>query len=334
MFTTLFVYFGRELPRFFVENLRRTCEIFPDARVVLVTDAKNNSAVPKYVHLLHPEEVSWSKNRPTLDRDMRFWGGWWQKTFDRLLMIHPIHELFPDRSLIQVEADTILFPSLLGSPVIGQKKVAYPMFSTNMSVASIVYSGDPSLSRLLNELLLEELAASRDTTDMYALSSIRSKLGDNFTELAEFPSAGRQLNTLPDPDNYGLFDGASHGEWICGRDPKAHWGVGKRKLRTPISHDMQMPKYEYEAGQLFILHKDNRIPVNNLHVHSKELYFFGLNNDGRYRDVLNKVNSPSEKVTYFQILPFFFCLASRTKILTSSFFSITKWKKLIHKLSQ
>jgi hypothetical protein len=334
LFTSLFVYFGRELPRFLVENLRRTCEIFLDARVVVVTNAKKNSSVPKSVNLLHPEEVSWSKNRPTLDRDMRFWGGWWQKTFDRLLMIHPVHELFPERSLIQVEADTILFPSLLGSPVIGQKKVAYPMFSADRAVASIVYSGDPSLSRLLNELLLKELAASRDTTDMHALSSIRSKLGGNFIELAEFPSTASQLNSLPNPDKYGLFDGASHGEWICGRDPKAHWGVGKRKLRTPISQGMQMPQYAYEAGQLFLLHESDRIPVNNLHIHSKELFFFGLTNDERYRDILSQVNSPSEEITSFQIFPFFFCLVSRTKILTSSFFSRAKWRKLMHKLSQ
>jgi hypothetical protein len=331
LFTILFVYLAKRLPTYFVENLNSTKARFPQNDLVLVTDAIVDSRLSSSISILHPDKLDWKSSRPELRRDMRFWDGWWQKTFDRLLMIRPVHELYPDSSLVQVEADTVLFPSFAKSSILKQKKISYPMYSDRRAVASLIFSSSIDNSRLLEQSLIEELLANQGTSDMDALGSIAKKLGESFIQLPEFPHQSNNVVRESPNDllELGLFDGASHGEWICGRDPKAHWGLGRRKMRTPISENLEMPEYQFENSQLTCRVNSLLVPIHNLHIHSKELSFFRKEDEDSVAALISKANSANTSRRFFNFSAFIFCFQSNVKIWTSSIFSRGAWLRLI-----
>lgn len=332
LFTILFVYLAKRLPTYFVENLNSTKARFPQNDLVLVTDAIVDSRLSSSISILHPDKLDWKSSRPELIRDMRFWDGWWQKTFDRLLMIRPVHALYPDVPLIQVEADTVLFPSFEKSSILKQKGIAYPLYSDRMAVASIIFSSSIENSRLLEQSLIEELLANQGTSDMDALGLIARKLGESFLQLPEFPHQNNN-EVKGNPNGLllelGLFDGLSHGEWICGRDPKAHWGLGRRKMRTPISEYLDMPEYQFENSQLTCRVNSFVVPIHNLHVHSKELSFFRKQDEAAVRFLISKANLGESSPWFFKFSAFLFCFHSKIKIWTSSIFSRAAWLRLI-----
>lgn len=330
MTTILFVHLGHRIPHYLVCNIQRTSELFPSLNLVLVTSSPNlPKSLPPGLVVLHPDNLSWKRERQKINRDQRFWGGWWQKTFDRLLMIQPVHQLFPSGGILHIESDTIIFPSFPFDTLQQQAKIAYPMYSNSMGVASVVYSPSLEKSKKLEEEILQELTVHTETSDMDALGAIVPRLGQDFSQLQEFPIEKTSIDGVP--LNLGLFDGLSHGEWLCGRDPKAHWGFGMRRVRTPNSKEQVFPLYDYSDQQMFLYFIDSglKVPLNNLHVHSKELYFFQLDQGSRLKSTIVKVNqSPDRFIYFFKFGGFVYCLISNLKIWSSSMFSTEAWIRL------
>lgn len=329
----LYVYFANEIPKFVVKNINRTRFLFPQARILLVTNLTVIPGLESAVRIIEPEALDWPKERPSLQKDKRFWDSWWQKTFDRLLFIRPVHELYPLDSLIQIETDVTLFPSLLTSGILDVNKIAYPMYSEDLGVASIVLSPNLSFSKRFETSVLEELAKDLGTSDMEILGKIRRTLGADFVELFEFPTdRAISSHSISETSLLG-FDGLSHGEWICGQDPKAHWGMGMRRQRTPLSKRRKMDAYRIMNNQLFLQHQLDLYPIHNLHVHSKEEIFFDYELGPQVIDILERVSGePESKVWFFVPSAFVHCLVSNVKIWKSSFFQKSAWLRLINKV--
>jgi len=331
--TILFVHFGENLPRHLVANLIRSADIFSSRRLVLVTDAiKPANSLPSNVEVIHPETLDWPSGREKLNRDQRFWNGWWQKTFDRLLVIRPVHSLYPQESLLQVESDTILFPRFPFETLEKQSKISYPLYSTNMAVASVLFSPNIAGSERLEHELLSELSENAGTSDMLALGAIVGRLGADFQRMMEFPSENSD-STFIDFENLGLFDGLSHGDWICGRDPRAHWGVGARMQLSPNSIIRKSVEYFLDANQIYARNDGKIFPLNNLHVHSKESMFFQASLNVRVNSILQRLNQrPKSGLRYFDIAAFVYCLKSNVRIWSSSIMSKSAWKRLWRRL--
>jgi hypothetical protein len=329
----LFVHLGPKLPPHLLSNIERTQSLFPKENIVLVTDAHPVKAklLPDD-KIMHPNDIDWARNRAIIQRDQRFWDGWWQKTFDRLLMISPVHKLFPDHPIVHLESDSILFPSFPFDALRKESKIAYPMYSSNQAVASVVFSPDPKRSESLEREILRELSLNPSTSDMEALGAIATKLKLNFMRMPEFPEDREDPLFSPEAV-LGFFDGASHGEWICGRDPRAHWGIGKRRQRTPISKQRHMHPYKLIGNQLYVIHESGTSPVHNLHVHSKEAEFFEINLGPRVASIVRNVSTSSNpRPTYFVPRAFLFSLLSNIRIWRSSIFMRSAWRRLLGRI--
>jgi hypothetical protein len=331
--TFLFSHFGETIPKHLTLNIERTLDLFQTEQIVLVTNAAKAKFRHPNVVVLHPGNLSWNRERPQLSQDMRFWNGWWQKTFDRLFLIRPVHELFPSQSLLQVESDTILFPSFPFRQLAQINKLAWPGYSKDADVASVIYSPNPQLSSRFDSELMALLAESQNTTDMKALNQIGRRIASDYFELPEFINAGSSSKNEPLLESIGLFDGLSHGEWICGRDPRAHWGIGKRKMVTPKSSiNSKWPlQYSISQGQLRVKVAEIDYNVHNLHVHSKELYFFSVANNEIVEQIIEKVNQPGIHPYFFNFKAFFFCLHSNLRIWFDSLFSVDAWMRVLRK---
>jgi hypothetical protein len=207
------------------------------------------------------------------------------------------------------------------------------MYSKTAGVASIIYSPNLSTSEKFENHLLEEIIKNQSTSDMEILGAISKVLEKGFRELKEFPNDDSFRSQYAwDRDSFG-FDGASHGEWICGRDPKAHWGVGKRLQRTPISMNLKMGKYTLHDGQLYLTFNEKTFPIHNLHVHSKEVIFFAQTYDYAVPNILNTISDPNKsRAIFFAPKSFLFCLVSNIRIWSSSFLKLSAWVRLARQI--
>jgi len=247
-------------------------------------------------------------------------------------MISPVHKLFPDHPIVHLESDSILFPSFPFDALRKVSKIAYPMYSSNQAVASVVFCPDLKRSETLEKEILMELSLNPATSDMEALGEIARKLKHDFMRMPEFPEDRQDLTFSPEAV-LGFFDGLSHGEWICGRDPRAHWGVGKRLQRTPISKQRQMLPYKLIGNQLYVTHESGLSPVHNLHVHSKEAVFFEKKLGSRVASIVRNVSTLSNsRIKYFVPRAFIFSLLSNIRIWRSSIFMGSAWRRLLGRM--
>ncbi len=332
MFTLLFTHFGQRLPVHLIKNIDRTYSLFPKMQIVLVTDSLDDESFASPIRVISVDKLNLDPKRSKLERDERFWSGWWQKTFDRLLTIYPVHLLYPNSHILQIESDTILYPIFPFDSLLRiEDKISFPRYSTTSGIASLIHSPSVATSLLFEDAILEEVGRNPLTSDMLALGSFLENHPNDYLQLEEFPAEGREPAAPRVP---GLFDGASHGEWITGRDPKAHWGIGLRKQRTPITSEMKMPQYSIRQGQLFAHIRGKDLPVNNLHIHSKESFFIDLSQEDKVVSHLSKLNSSVSSLRYFSHRAFLFCAKSRLLIWITSAFSLSGWRRLVLRLFQ
>lgn len=283
----------------------------------------------------HSQQTRLGLAFPDLEHDRRFWGGYWQKTFDRLLTLEQAHHQFPGAKLLHIESDVILFCDFPFESYLSLDRLAWCQHRDSYDIASILYSPTRSHSEWLAFELIKLARDEPGTTDMAALNRLRkTDSGEHVLSLPRF-STDQTLFSNNDEERSAdvfLFDGAQFGQWILGSDPRSHWGLGRNRLWSTegvnplegysISLDSQGVKIEVNGEQYGLA---------NLHVHSKRLSAF-LEDDSRSLGVaLAKLGDPKIHY-YFSASAFKTSLISKTKRWSRSMWSPAAWKRMLDKL--
>lgn len=207
-------------------------------------------------------------------------GGYWLFTIERLFALGLLEENGIGTPVIHVESDVMLTVTTEHEEILARncEKTAIPRYSTEMGIASFMYS--PSAAQLKNdlellgEILQQQIATHRKfCTDMQLLG-----IGLNTGQFQELPSHPKDAWLI---DSEGVerkvvFDGLAYGQYLFGQDPvhsdgmrtsghqneffhqnlsELHWSLGTtNRLDTTVG---------YEWGS-------HRIELANIHIHSKE----------------------------------------------------------------
>jgi hypothetical protein len=341
--TVLFVHLGKKLPQYLMKNISRTKTLFPDRKIVLVHDQHANSATLSTIancgvslFCFEKDELSeLSLEVPQLDVDTKFWNGYWQLTFERLFAVGGYQKEHPNEPLIHVESDVVLFPDFPFNSFVKLEKVAWPKVSNSHDVASIVYS--PNFDRYsdLMKHLVEVAKETPTTNDMLALSVIAARFPERYAALPTMLSNDFSKNPIfGDRESWdlfrGIFDGLTLGYWLTGRDPKNAWGMKRRYLR-PLNSPLDYASCRFSVDYLGRIRIDEKIPVFNLHVHSKNLGYFKTSNISFLQREMNRVNSRKNAIA-FSLSGFIVTMRTHWKDLISAAMSVEKWSKLISKL--
>jgi len=338
--TITFVHLGRTIPKYLSLNLDRCIKLFPGYEILLVGDSAASKRMAQrlgvaYFH--YDKEMQLGRLglvARELSHDSNFRNGYWQKTFDRLISLEAVHWDYPDRQLLHVESDVVLFQGFPLDKFLNMDKLAWPKHNHEGDVASIVFSPNHHASTWLTHQLLEESSKNAAVTDMSALMAIR--LRDQGQQTVSLPRIFSDRNSFGKTANGGtiLFDGLHFGTWLLGLDPSAHMGIRANKVWHGDGHNpLRESTFILDGGFLEVLVGEEKYGVVNLHIHSKVLAMFRSNNYAYLGKAIEKLEGATAH-RFFSPSSFFSWLRTMSKIWFRSIWSSKAWLGQMRRLGR
>jgi len=108
----VFIHLGSKIPKYLLRNLERTQNLFPDYKIVLITNKPNFSLESIFTYTFEENsrtEILFSKIEKNLNMDFR--KGYWKFTLQRIFALASYQNSYRDESVLHVESDVILLPN-------------------------------------------------------------------------------------------------------------------------------------------------------------------------------------------------------------------------------
>jgi hypothetical protein len=342
----VFVHLGSAKAEHLWANLKRFNCLFPQIPVVIILDDSRH--LPK-LKSLDVEAFIFSRTDyvgyqlGTLNYDPEFRNGFWRFSIERFMALNAWHQGNPQESFVHFESDVILMPDFPWKNLAGISTLAWLRFNSVKDVAAILFSPNSDETRWLADLVCLEVAGDPDLTDMTALSLISHTYASRVMILPTLASeliprdevsALQHISQIAkNVDLFGgMFDAAAIGMWLTGQDPRNHLGWIKRYIPLFDSYvDPSIFRFVIGSnGCVTVTFNGKVVSLFNLHVHSKQLSFFGQNWESRLRaDIESSGGQRHSQKLYLRIV---FIIVrdylSRNKILSlKSMKAIREFKK-------
>lgn len=309
---------GEHVPQYVFSNALRVSEMFPFETTLYINSSQYRSDYLKIESKLSIETLP--KNEYILEtrlsHDSSFREGYWFLTFERILALKRIHQdMGKNVSLLHIESDVILFPDFPFDSELGQR-VKWCSNDQYRDVGSIIYSPSYTETSWLCDMLLEEVQEDSKVTDMSALKRVREKFPERVELFTDIFSPG------PQRISKGIFDGAALGQWLCGTDPRTTYGLTVLHENSEFSPDNSKTLKQSLDGRLIlrnenkslVISKDSEIcPIFSLHIHSKEMDLFGVDNFKALRKYIDYSENKSLLVTKIDLRCLFTLLRENMK---------------------
>ena len=285
--TIVFVHLGGAIPNYLQRNLQRTRFLFPENKVVLITNSNQKiiNGITNFYYLENDETkllfVQIEKNV-----NMSFRKGYWKFTLQRLFALAAYHSYNQEEKVLHVESDVILMPNIPLDKLSQNLKMSWMRVSPDHDIAALIYSPNYLESKWMIECIKNEVLRDHSLSDMRVMSRISQKHPKNVLLLPTLTQ--KSLRSSYPVDNYvlenedlislfgGYFDALGLGVWNCGLDPRHNYGF------TKYFHDF--PDYFLDPSKVSLSYSTESYLVDqylnsifSLHVHSKNLNLFSIN---------------------------------------------------------
>ncbi len=285
----VFVHFGPKYPKHLILNLRRTCELFPEISVVLITDLSdpikiNNANFHKsYFRMSSDYRVL----NNLLSHPKNFRNNFWFTSLARIFALCD-YVITKNVSILHIESDVLVSGDIpIDRFAKCDRPIAFTVVGRGSGVASVMWINNATAAINLRDYAGKTAEADPMTTDMKILGHFQRDNPQLVRILASFPTeSGESYKSLP-PDvledfKYttnlfgGYFDAADLGRYLLGDDPRNHRGM--KHLREELDTSYFIPrevKYHYSVSRNFL---DTDSTPNSrffsLHIHSKNIDAF------------------------------------------------------------
>lgn len=333
----LFAHFRTRIPKHLKLNLERTTSLFPDSRVILLTDQVDLRNIDSKVEVVYQQPLSSAASLlDSSSHPMSFRNGFWFTTFFRILAVAEF-VISTGLSVIHVESDVILaqdFPFNKFKDL--NKPISYPIVSARCGVASTLYIRDAEAALMLcNSIGLLSQSDSK-LTDMTFLRKFYDLNPDIVSPLPSGPIFSTSFHNSV-AESYrealsnsfvqlgGYFDTVDLGFFLTGEDPRNHRGI--RRLRTTdLESDLNVSQLNFKWDEtrdfISVASKTGTdfVPLYSLHVHSKDLRIFELNDFSRI--LRNRIKNQNKSTGYEFVFKVFLrqtmgSITRRLKVLMS-----------------
>lgn len=311
------VHLGKKIPEILNANISYIKKNFPELILTIIVDNISNL---KYLNgkgvnsRIYNDLNDIKKHFHGHQFNSGFRNGFWQSSTKR---IFAFLEYFTEESntpKIHIENDIHLRPNFPYAKFLQLKNLAWLGYNDSRDVGSIIYCPDKNAADWLARQLISKMSISKDFTDMTLLRDISLK---NPMNVIKLPIAEESTSVLFSPtvgkeecnqnSEYfelfnGIFDAAPMGMWITGQDPRNHRG----RLLLHRNHDdsyiqPNMANYAFSSDKVLSF-SEKRIPIFNLHVHSKETNLLSGNERALKRYI--KLTRNKKSLQKFRLLLF------------------------------
>lgn len=248
--------------------------------IFVITNADLFSNFDKFnskINLINLNELNETYNfesRTTLNKSFR--NGFWYLTSLRFFYIYEFMKKYNVNDVIHLENDVLVYYNCDELINLVDKHYMYIPFDTyKRNIASILYIPNAEMYKKILDNY------NFDINDMENFSNIKNKIGliknfpifiknDNLTNEQKFVSDNSELFPF-------IFDAAAIGQYLGGIDPRNASGntTGFINETCVIKYNNFKIWFEnIEIKKPFILIKDKKVPIFNLHIHSKKLTEF------------------------------------------------------------
>jgi hypothetical protein len=222
-------------------------------------------------------------SRSQLERQFR--NGFWHHTSARLFVLHAFMQKFGVTNVIHIENDVLLYyncDDTIGHALYNAQHLYIPFDTFERNIASIVYIPDGDIfGQILSHYDFGK-------NDMYNFSEIRKKTGLIRT-FPIFVSEGDEIEerafVCTGYNKFGgyIFDAAAIGQYVGGVDPRNTPGdtrgfVNETCVIKYADEGEIMWTTEDASGFrkpfLKIKGSNTKVPIFNLHIHSKNLHLY------------------------------------------------------------
>ena len=305
MLNVVFVHLGKASVEHLWLNLQRHRDLFPEQKVhVILSDLAHSQraqALGIPVTYYQPTEFQ-NELLESLTHGSEFRQGFWRFTLERIFALETFHNQNPNASILHVESDVLLMPNFPFSELESFNLMAWTNYNSERDVSAILFSPSREQTSWLIREIEKILTINKSMTDMTALAQIRRS---NLDRVVQLPGVNESLeNQLTH-----CYDSAVIGMWLCGEDPRNHYGSLKLHnnsefLRGATNFDPSKLIYSYSPKLgLQVEVGSQKILINCLHIHSKELGLFDQNWEERLIDFVKlSEDSKPKKVFLMPVL--------------------------------
>lgn len=250
-------------------NARRLSNIWPDLNIWIILDGEANIEIAKSLKFNVFDYRGINKFRYKKIEEPAFRNGFWDFTTERIFALFRFQEKNPQWSVLHIENDILLMKNF---PFEYFKQIqlnSWMKVSEDHDSAAIMLLPNLETSHWLENKITTVLQNNNFLTDMKILSSIRE---NNLEQVFQLPS----LENSSDSD-VGLFDPGAIGMWLTGEEPRNNFGITKRynnRFDLEIFGNLKQPLKM--IGDNLEIAGINCKPIYNLHIHSKNNRFFGM----------------------------------------------------------
>jgi len=230
-------------------------------------------------------------NRTSLDK--KWFESFWLKTTERFFFVNTLAEKLKLNNIFHIETDNLIYGNLDKLTRIVEKKFNYlfTLVNKNLSYANILYFNSYKETNNFVKFIYKNHNSfffKKNLNDMELITAFYKKYKNKRN--STFPVSTREIllnNKLSIKDrtyykNYdifkGVFDAAPIGQIIDGLDNKIHKFKGpyiNKKYFMNSSHlDIKFLIVNKKKLPFIIVNKNLKIPILNIHFHSKNLKKF------------------------------------------------------------
>ncbi len=299
MLNVVFVHLGPAPAAHLWLNLKRHSELFPENPAQIILSEKThaqeaeNLGIP--ITYYQPSEYH-DQLLESLSNEFAFRQGFWRYTLERLFALETYHEQHPNQSILHIESDVLLMPNFPFSEFDSSNEITWMNYNQGHDVSAILFSPRIEETTWLVRELEKLLVTDKSLTDMTALAKIRAMNPDRVNQLPGVTESKYKALSH-------CYDSAVLGMWLCGEDPRNHYGFLKlhsnsEYSRGSIDFNPSELNFSYSSTMgLQIEIASQPVTVNCLHIHSKDLRLFGHNweNQLEYFVNLSKQSKPMKK---------------------------------------
>lgn len=297
----VFVHIGKTLPPYLDIAIEQARLFNENEDIYLIA---NESALEDYenllVKLIRCEDLQKSKEHEHFDKtsrhDTKFRNGFWRFATERFFYIDELVKELNLEDVIHIESDNMIYVNFSDLMPVFRKyysNIGAVFAADNRCIPSIMYFSNADATNHLVKFLAE--TSSRRWNDMYSIAGYKNRnsrdqidyLPTVCKDYAENILKKKSKRKVQNPLNYcknidrfnSVFDGQAIGQYLGGQDHRNKGGSSPGQINYCNNYDPSDFKYQWvkdKSGRVipYMIYKNHRYRINNIHVHSKDLHKF------------------------------------------------------------